>query len=306
MLNLNSLNKQQREAVETVGGPLLVLAGAGSGKTRVLTYRIANLVLNHNVAPWSILAVTFTNKAAKEMKARVDKLLDMPGSDMWVTTFHSFCAKILRFDIDKLNYDNRFVIYDEQDQNSVISDVMKQLNIDEKRFPKNMIRSRISEAKNSSSPVEAYLLSSGDGASAVLDVYRQYQKKLKDCNALDFDDLLLLSVRLFEENTEVLEKYRRKFKYVLVDEYQDTNYPQYRLLQLLCSENRNICVVGDDDQSIYGWRGADIRNILEFEKDFAGAKVVRLEQNYRSTKAILDCANKVIRNNTQEQAALDR
>ncbi len=297
MLNLNSLNKEQREAVMTVDGPLLVLAGAGSGKTRVLTYRIANLVLNHNVPPWAILAVTFTNKAAKEMKERVDKLLETPDSDMWVTTFHSFCAKILRFDIDRLGYDNRFVIYDDQDQNSVIADIIKQQNIDEKRFPKAMVRSRISEAKNSADSPEAYLFESGSDGGTLVDILRAYNKKLRECNALDFDDLLLLSVRLLAENPDILEKYRRRFKYVLVDEYQDTNFPQYKLIQLLCSEHRNICVVGDDDQSIYGWRGADIRNILEFEKDFEGAKVIRLEQNYRSTKAILDCANKVIRNN---------
>lgn len=297
MLNLNSLNKQQREAVMSIDGPLLVLAGAGSGKTRVLTYRIANLVKNHNVPTWSILAVTFTNKAAKEMKDRVDKLLEIPDSDMWVTTFHSFCAKILRFDIDKLGYDNRFVIYDDQDQNSLIADILKQHGIDEKKFSKGMVRSRISEAKNSSESPETYLFESGNDGGTLVDIFRIYNKRLKECNALDFDDLLLLAVRLLEENTDVLEKYRRKFRYVLVDEYQDTNYPQYKLVQLLCSEHRNICVVGDDDQSIYGWRGADIRNILDFEKDFEGAKVIRLEQNYRSTKAILDCANKVIQNN---------
>lgn len=298
MLNLNSLNKQQLEAVQTTEGPLLVLAGAGSGKTRVLTYRIANLVINHNVPAWAILAVTFTNKAAKEMKERADKLLGTPDSDMWVTTFHSFCAKLLRIDIDKLGFDNHFTIYDDQDQNSVIDEVSKQLGVDEKRYPKGMIRSRISEAKNSSENPEHYLFESDPEAGPVLvDVYRAYQKKLEECSALDFDDLLLHSVRLFEQVPEVLEKYRRRFRYVLVDEYQDTNYPQYRLIQLLCSVHRNICVVGDDDQSIYGWRGADIRNILEFEKDFEGAKVIRLEQNYRSSKAILDCANRVISNN---------
>ncbi len=298
MLNLNSLNKEQREAVETIEGPLLVLAGAGSGKTRVLTYRIANLVLNHSVPPWAILAVTFTNKAAREMKERVDRLLDQTDSDMWVTTFHSFCARVLRIDISRLGYDSHFVIYDEQDQSSMLTDLLKQHNIDEKRFPKAMIRAKISEAKNSSEPVESYLFQTGDSGGELVDIYRLYQKKLIESNALDFDDLLLLTVRLLEQEPDVLDKYRRKFRYVFVDEYQDTNFPQYKLIQLLCSEHRNICVVGDDDQSIYGWRGADIRNILEFEKDFEGAKVVRLEQNYRSTKAILDCANKVIVNNT--------
>lgn len=301
-MNLHLLNKEQLEAVKTVDGPLLVLAGAGSGKTRVLTYRIANLIENHGVAPWSILALTFTNKAAKEMKERTDKLIGKPNSDMWVTTFHSFCAKILRFDIDKLGYDNRFVIYDDQDQNSVITDLMKQCNIDEKRHPKGLIRSRISEAKNSSSSPEAYLLEGGEADGKIVDLYRAYQARLKANNALDFDDLLLKTVEMLETCPEVLEKYRRKFKYVLVDEYQDTNFPQYRIIKLLCSEHRNICVVGDDDQSIYGWRGADIRNILDFEKDFSGAKVIRLEQNYRSTKAILNCANKVIAYNQGRKA----
>lgn len=298
MLNLNSLNKEQFEAATTIDGPLLVLAGAGSGKTRVLTYRIANLVLNHGVPPWAILAVTFTNKAAREMKERVDKLLDTPSSDMWVTTFHSFCVKVLRSDIDKLELDRSFTIYDDQDQNSVIADIMKQQSIDDKKFPKARFRAMISEAKNSSDRPEAYIMeSAGQSADTFVDVYRAYQKRLRECNALDFDDLLLFVVKLFSEQPEVLNKYRKRFRYVLVDEYQDTNFPQYQIVKLLCAEHRNICVVGDDDQSIYGWRGADIRNILDFEKDFEGARVVRLEQNYRSTKAILDCANKVISNN---------
>lgn len=299
MLNLKSLNKEQYEAATTIDGPLLVLAGAGSGKTRVLTYRIANLVLNHGIPAWAILAVTFTNKAAKEMKERVDKLLDTPSSDMWVTTFHSFCVKILRSDIDKLGFDRGFTIYDDQDQNSIIADIMKQQNIDEKKLPKARFRAMISEAKNSSERPETYIMeAAGQNADTFVDVYRAYQKRLLECSALDFDDLLLYAVRLFKEQPEVLAKYRKRFRYVLVDEYQDTNYPQYQIVKLLCAEHRNICVVGDDDQSIYGWRGADIRNILDFEKDFEGAKVVRLEQNYRSTKAILDCANKVIANNT--------
>lgn len=302
MLNLRSLNKEQLEAVQTVEGPLLVLAGAGSGKTRVLTYRIANLILNHGVQPWSILAVTFTNKAAKEMKERVEKLLDSDAGDMWVTTFHSFCAKILRYDIDQLGFDSRFVIYDEQDQNSIIGDLMKQFNIDEKKSSKSFIRSLISEAKNTSPHPERYILDSGEHGEELLNLYKHYQKKLKDCNALDFDDLLLYAVRLLNECPDALEKYRRKFRYVLVDEYQDTNYPQYQLVKLLASEHRNICVVGDDDQSIYGWRGADIRNILDFENDFPGAKVIRLEQNYRSTKPILTCANNVIKNNTSRKS----
>ena len=298
MLNLNLLNKEQREAVETVDGPLLVLAGAGSGKTRVLTYRIANLIENHGVAPWSILALTFTNKAAKEMKERTDKLIGIEDSDMWVTTFHSFCVRVLRIDIDRLGYDSRFVIYDEQDQNGIIKDIVSPQIFDEKRMSKGLVRSMISQAKNSGESPERFLLDSGTGMDdKLVEIYRAYQKKLKSSNALDFDDLLIKTVELFETCPDVLEKYRKKFKFVLVDEYQDTNAPQYRIIKLICGEHRNICVVGDDDQSIYGWRGADIRNILDFEKDFPGAKVIRLEQNYRSTKAILDCANSVITHN---------
>ena len=298
MLNLNLLNKEQREAVETVDGPLLVLAGAGSGKTRVLTYRIANLIENHGVAPWSILALTFTNKAAKEMKERTDKLIGIEESDMWVTTFHSFCVRVLRIDIDRLGYDSRFVIYDEQDQNGIIKDIVSPQIFDEKRMSNGLVRSMISQAKNSGESPERFLLDSGTGMDdKLVEIYRAYQKKLKSSNALDFDDLLIKTVELFETCPDVLEKYRKKFRFVLVDEYQDTNAPQYRIIKLICGEHRNICVVGDDDQSIYGWRGADIRNILDFEKDFPGAKVIRLEQNYRSTKAILDCANRVITHN---------
>ena len=298
MLNLNLLNKEQREAVETVDGPLLVLAGAGSGKTRVLTYRIANLIENHGVAPWSILALTFTNKAAKEMKERTDKLIGIEDSDMWVTTFHSFCVRVLRIDIDRLGYDSRFVIYDEQDQNGIIKDIVSPQIFDEKRMSNGLVRSMISQAKNSGESPERFLLDSGTGMDdKLVEIYRAYQKKLKSSNALDFDDLLIKTVELFETCPDVLEKYRKKFRFVLVDEYQDTNAPQYRIIKLICGEHRNICVVGDDDQSIYGWRGADIRNILDFEKDFPGAKVIRLEQNYRSTKAILDCANSVITHN---------
>lgn len=298
MLNLNLLNKEQREAVETVDGPLLVLAGAGSGKTRVLTYRIANLIENHGVAPWSILALTFTNKAAKEMKERTDKLIGIEESDMWVTTFHSFCVRVLRIDIDRLGYDSRFVIYDEQDQNGIIKDIVSPQIFDEKRMSNGLVRSMISQAKNSGESPERFLLDSGTGMDdKLVEIYRVYQKKLKSSNALDFDDLLIKTVELFETCPDVLEKYRKKFRFVLVDEYQDTNAPQYRIIKLICGEHRNICVVGDDDQSIYGWRGADIRNILDFEKDFPGAKVIRLEQNYRSTKAILDCANSVITHN---------
>ena len=303
MLDLSTLNPPQREAVESTDGPLLVLAGAGSGKTRVLTYRIANLIENHGVRPWQILALTFTNKAATEMRERTEKLTGVDAKDMWVTTFHSFCAKVLRFDIDALGvYTSQFTIYDDGDQNTVISDILKKLGVDEKRVPKGYVRSLISEAKNSSESPERYLSEVGDVSGRVVEIYREYQHRLTAANAVDFDDLLTLTVKLFESCPEVLEKYRRRFRYVLVDEYQDTNLIQYGIVRLLTEESRNICVVGDDDQSIYGWRGADIRNILDFEKDFPGAKVVRLEQNYRSTKPILDKANLVIGNNKGRKA----
>lgn len=298
MIDLSSLNPPQREAVLHTEGPLLVLAGAGSGKTRVLTYRIANLIENHGVRPWQILALTFTNKAASEMRERTERLTGVSAKDMWVTTFHSFCAKVLRFDIEALGvYTSKFTIYDDQDQGTVISDIIKKMGLDEKRVPKNYVRSLISEAKNSSDSPERYLSETGDTSGKITDIYREYQKRLVAADALDFDDLLIRTVDLFASCPDVLEKYRSRFKYVLVDEYQDTNTVQYEIVRLLTEESRNLCVVGDDDQSIYGWRGADIRNILDFEKDFPGAKVVRLEQNYRSTTPILDKANLVIRNN---------
>ncbi|MCR5610960.1 MAG: UvrD-helicase domain-containing protein [Clostridiales bacterium] len=298
MIDLSTLNPPQREAVETVDGPLLVLAGAGSGKTRVLTYRIANLIENHGVRPWEILALTFTNKAAREMCERTERLTGISAKDMWVTTFHSFSAKVLRFDIDALGtHTNRFTIYDDGDQNTVIGDIIKKLGLDDKRVPKALIRSQISEAKNSGEDPVRYLAEIGDNSGKVIEVYREYEKRLAAADALDFDDLLIKTVELFSSCPDVLEKYRRRFRYVLVDEYQDTNSVQYEIVRLLTEESRNICVVGDDDQSIYGWRGADIRNILDFESDFPGAKVVRLEQNYRSTKPILDKANLVIQNN---------
>lgn len=303
MIDFSTLNPPQREAVETVDGPLLVLAGAGSGKTRVLTYRIANLIENHGVRPWRILALTFTNKAAAEMRERAEKLTGISAKDMWVMTFHSFCARILRYDVEALGtYTARFTIYDDSDQNTVISDVIKRMGLDEKRVPKAMVRSLISEAKNSSEDPLRYLSEAGDTSENVAAIYKEYQRKLAAADALDFDDLLVYTVKLFSECPEVLEKYRQRFSHILVDEYQDTNTIQYRIIRLLSGESRNICVVGDDDQSIYGWRGADIRNILDFEKDFPGAKVVRLEQNYRSTKQILDKANLVIQNNVGRKA----
>ena len=281
--------------MDTLDGPLLILAGAGSGKTRALTYRIANLV-DHGVSPWNILALTFTNKAAREMRERTEALLGGSVKDMWVATFHSCCTRILRSDIDKLGRDRNFVIYDDDDQTSLIAAIMKRLGVNDKDITKRQIKEHISEAKNKSTEPEKFLMDNPYLDESVLKVFREYQRSLKEYNALDFDDLLGKTLELFQSCPEVLQKYRSKFRYILVDEYQDTNVMQYHIVELLAREHGNICVVGDDDQSIYGWRGADIRNILDFEKDFPGAKVIRLEQNYRSTSNILDAANAVIEN----------
>ena len=295
-MDLSTLNAPQRQAVETLSGPLLILAGAGSGKTRALTYRIANLV-EHGVSPWNILALTFTNKAAREMRERTEALIGCDAQDMWVTTFHSCCSRILRIDIDRLGRERNFLIYDDDDQMSLIGNILKRLGISDKDMPKREVKERISDAKNKSLDPEQYLLDNPYLDESVIRIFREYQRSLKECNALDFDDLLCMTIKLLESCPDVLDKYRNKFRHVLVDEYQDTNSLQYRMIELICREHRNICVVGDDDQSIYGWRGADIRNILEFEKDFPGAKVIRLEQNYRSTSNILNGANAVIDNN---------
>ena len=295
-MDLSTLNKEQRQAVDTLDGPLLILAGAGSGKTRALTYRIANLV-DHGVSPWNILALTFTNKAAREMRERTEALLGGSVKDMWVATFHSCCTRILRSDIDKLGRDRNFVIYDDDDQTSLIAAIMKRLGVNDKDITKRQIKEHISEAKNKSTEPEKFLMDNPYLDESVLKVFREYRRSLKEYNALDFDDLLGKTLELFQSCPEVLQKYRSKFRYILVDEYQDTNVMQYHIVELLAREHGNICVVGDDDQSIYGWRGADIRNILDFEKDFPGAKVIRLEQNYRSTSNILDAANAVIENN---------
>ncbi|MDD3335087.1 MAG: DNA helicase PcrA [Eubacteriales bacterium] len=298
-MNLDGLNKEQRKAAETLEGPVLILAGAGSGKTRALTYRIANLI-DHGVAPWHILAITFTNKAAKEMRERVSALVEGKGDDVWVSTFHSMCARILRRDIEKLGYTRSFTIYDDDDQSGVIKDLLKRLNIDDKVLPLREIKSKISDAKDRLlGPDEWYAQSEKDFHSKQLrDVYDGYERRLKSANALDFDDLLVRTLELFVDHPPVLESYRERFQYVHVDEYQDTNYAQYTLIKLITQQSRNLCVVGDDDQSIYGWRGADVRNILNFEKDYPDAQVIKLEQNYRSTSNILDAANQVIAHNT--------
>ena len=298
MMDLSALNPMQRKAAETLEGPVLILAGAGSGKTRALTYRIANLI-ESGVKPWHILALTFTNKAAREMKARVEKLVGEEAADMWIGTFHSVCVRILRRDIEKLGYQRSFTIYDDDDQLRVIKDGVKALSLDESRLPPKELRARISSAKNKMlSPDEWFRDSAKDFQSQQFhDLYSYYEDRLRTANALDFDDLLLRTLQLLAEHPPVLDYYRQRFHYVNVDEYQDTNAAQYEFLRLLTLEHRNLCVVGDDDQSIYGWRGADIRNILDFEQDFPDSQVIRLEQNYRSTANILDAANQVIAHN---------
>ena len=294
-MNLNDLNREQRLAAETLEGPLLVLAGAGSGKTRALTYRVANLI-QKGVPPWSIMAITFTNKAAAEMRERIEKLVGESAADVWVSTFHSGCARILRRDIEKLGYSRSFIIYDDDDQMSALKEIIKRLNIDEKFLPPREVKSKISDAKNKLlGPQDWFAQCDRDYRSQMIfDVYNAYEEKLKSSNSLDFDDLIVKTLELFANHPPVLEAYQRKFRYIHVDEYQDTNYAQYMLVRLLAQESRNLCVVGDDDQSIYGWRGADIRNILDFEKDFPDAQVIKLEQNYRSSANILDAANQVI------------
>ena len=306
---LDKLNPQQREAVEAVNGPVLILAGAGSGKTRVITYRIVHLIEDLGVRPDSILAVTFTNKAAAEMADRVDHLLG--GRSLTkpvISTFHSFCVRVLRRDIEALNvvkgagYKKDFAIYDESDQQNVVKNVMRRLGLDDKQVKPSAILARISWAKNHMlDPQEMYLQSADPMTEKVAHIYEEYRKELRKANALDFDDLLLETVRLLKSSSEVRERYQRRYEYLLIDEYQDTNRPQYELIKLLAGPAHNVCVVGDEDQSIYSWRGADIRNILEFEQDFPEARVIRLEQNYRSTQNILEAASAVVANNVKRK-----
>jgi DNA helicase II / ATP-dependent DNA helicase PcrA len=305
---LDKLNPQQREAVEAVDGPVLILAGAGSGKTRVITYRIVHLIENKGIEPDSILAVTFTNKAAAEMAERVEKLLG--GRTLrkpLIATFHSFCVRVLRRDIEALKigssgYKKDFAIYDEADQQSVVKAVMRRLGLDDKQLKPSAVLSRISWAKNHMlDPQEMYLQSADPITEKIAHIFEEYRKELRKSNALDFDDLLLETVRLLKSSAEVRERYQRRYEYLLIDEYQDTNRPQYELIKLLAGSRHNVCVVGDEDQSIYSWRGADIRNILEFEKDFPEARIIRLEQNYRSTQAILEAASAVVANNVKRK-----
>ena len=295
----DTLNNEQREAVFCTEGPLLMLAGAGSGKTRSLTHRIAYLIEEKGVAPWNILAITFTNKAAQEMRERVDALVGYGSEDIWISTFHATCSRILRRHIDLLGYDRNFTIYDASDQKSLMKEVLKEMKIDTKQFPERSVMSEISSAKNEyKSPLD-YRNEYGSNFrnQRIADIYEHYQKRLKENNALDFDDLLVKMVDLFQTNPDVLEHYQDRFQYIMVDEYQDTNTVQFLLVSLLAKKYRNLCVVGDDDQSIYKFRGAKIYHILNFEKVFPDAQVIRLEQNYRSTQNILNAANGVIANN---------
>lgn len=302
-MNLNTLNPAQREAVEKTEGPVLILAGAGSGKTRVLTTRIGHLIEDKGVQPSNILAITFTNKAANEMRERVEETLGSNVNDMWISTFHSCCVRILRKDINRIGYNRSFVIYDSADQVTLVKDCLKELNLSDKVFEPKMIISTISGAKDKLyDPKQFKAMHMNDNRmSKIADVYALYQDRLKRNSALDFDDLIFKTVELLKSDKEVLDYYRNRFKYIMVDEYQDTSKAQYELIKILAREHQNICVVGDDDQSIYGWRGADIRNILEFEKDYDDVHVVKLEQNYRSTQIILDAANTVISNNIERK-----
>lgn len=301
MSKYDGLNSMQQEAVYHTEGPVLILAGAGSGKTRVLTHRIAYLIEEKGINPWNIMAITFTNKAAQEMRERVDKIVGFGSESIWVSTFHSSCVRILRRYIDRLGYDNNFTIYDTDDQKTVIKEVCKRLNIDTKMYKERSLMAAISSAKDELvSPEEFRLNASAStdwGFQTVARVYDAYQKQLKQNNALDFDDLIVKTVELFQNCPEVLDSYQERFRYIMVDEYQDTNTAQFKFVSLLASKYKNLCVVGDDDQSIYKFRGANIGNILGYEKVFPDAKVIKLEQNYRSTQNILQAANEVIKNN---------
>lgn len=300
---LAGLNDKQKEAVLHFEGPLLILAGAGSGKTRVLTHRIAYLIEEHQVPPYHILALTFTNKAANEMRERVNNIIEYGAGSIWVSTFHSTCVRILRRFIDHLGYDNAFTIYDSDDQKSLMKDICKQLNIDTKKYKERTFLNAISSAKDELKTPEQYAdeVAKEYNKKIFGRVYKEYQKRLKQNNALDFDDLIMLTVQLFRQNVEILNHYQERFPFILVDEYQDTNTAQFTLLSLLASRYQNLCVVGDDDQSIYRFRGANIHNILNFEKIFPATKVIRLEQNYRSTKNILAAASGVIKHNSMRK-----
>ncbi|MGG7213548.1 DNA helicase PcrA [Clostridium nigeriense] len=302
------LNKEQYEGATTVEGQVLILAGAGSGKTRVLTYRMAHMIDDLGILPYKILAITFTNKAAKEMKDRVKALIGERAEDMWISTFHSTCVRILRREIEKLGYKKSFTIYDTSDQKTLIKECMQALNINDKDITDREIMGKIGKAKDNMQSPSSFMRENESNfrEKKIAEVYEMYQKRLKENNALDFDDLIFKTVELFKKDRETLEFYQRKFQYIMVDEYQDTNKVQYELIRLLAESHKNICVVGDDDQCIYQWRGADIRNILDFEKDYPNAKVIKLEQNYRSKGNILDAANVVIVNNANRKSKVLR
>ncbi|NWQ42272.1 DNA helicase PcrA [Bacillus sp. EB106-08-02-XG196] len=300
---LNGLNPEQQSAVKATDGPLLLMAGAGSGKTRVLTHRIAYLIVEKRVNPYNILAITFTNKAAREMRERIRNMMGGTAEDIWISTFHSMCVRILRRDIDRMGFSRNFTILDTGDQQSVVKGILKDKNLDPKKNDPRAILGAISSAKNELIGPEEYEKTAGGYfEQTVSDVYKEYQKRLRKNQALDFDDLIMMTIQLFQRVPEVLEYYQRKFQYIHVDEYQDTNRAQYMLVKFLANRFKNLCVVGDSDQSIYRWRGADIANILSFEKDYPNAAVILLEQNYRSTKRILLAANKVIENNATRKA----
>ena len=295
------LNPSQIQAIETINGPVLIMAGAGSGKTRVLTHRYAHLVKHHNVDVEQILAITFTNKAAEEMKSRISKLLNLKISPKWISTFHSLCVKILRIHGDKIGYKSNFTIYDQSDSNKVIRNCMSENNVDLKQYSPKRFQAHISNLKNSMiSPGEALENAESFFEVKVAEIYSSYEKKLMIANSMDFDDLLIKTVELLQTNESTLKFWSNKFQFIMVDEYQDTNFVQYKLVELLGSNNKNVCVVGDSDQSIYAFRGADIRNIIEFEKDFSNATVIQLDKNYRSSKKILNLANSVISNNPRK------
>ncbi|PQF24272.1 DNA helicase PcrA [Enterococcus mundtii] len=299
---LKGMNPRQKEAVLHTDGPLLLMAGAGSGKTRVLTHRIAYLIEEKEVNPWNILAITFTNKAAKEMKERVNSILETGGEDVWVSTFHSMCVRILRRDVDYIGYNRNFTIIDSSEQLSLMKRILKELNIDPKKYDPRSLLGSISQAKNSLLSPEAFAKMQGSYYEEIAaKCYAAYQKELQYNQCMDFDDLIMNTIRLFDEHPDSLTYYQNKFHYIHVDEYQDTNHAQYTLVNLLAGRFRNLCVVGDADQSIYGWRGADMQNILDFEKDYPDAAVILLEQNYRSTKTILNAANQVIENNSNRK-----
>lgn len=300
---VKGMNPPQAEAVKYTDGPLLIMAGAGSGKTRVLTHRVAYLMASKQIAPWNILAITFTNKAAREMKDRIARLVGGVADDIWISTFHSMCVRILRRDIDRIRYDRNFSILDSSDQLTAIKQVLKELNIDPKKYEPRTLLGMISNHKNElRTPQDAAgLVGNNPYEKVISDVYTAYEKKLKQNNVLDFDDLIMKAIQLFQEAPDVLAFYQKKFQYIHVDEYQDTNRAQYTLVKLLAQAHENLCVVGDSDQSIYRWRGADIANILTFEKDYPSAHVILLEQNYRSTKRILEAANGVIQNNSSRK-----